>query len=187
MRYIEMVSKSPTKSKIYWYVFSGEHFYKNCTIYQIRLNQTKPNLVVYYILFSIMWEPTKKNFSSLAPSGAEKIDPEVSKFEKCYFLVFLKKGPQGPQKRSKINSNGIFGYQGPKWPTKKIFGNFRDGGRKVCTCWLNGAKCNICSLFELNYFLWEDDIFRKQKMFCFLKNTRRCSASLKISSSNKRK
>ena len=52
---------------------------------------------------------------------------------------------------------------------------------------LSDTKCNICSLFELNYFLWEDDIFRKQKMFCFLKNTRRCSASLKISSSNKRK
>ena len=52
---------------------------------------------------------------------------------------------------------------------------------------LSDTKCNICSLFELNYFLWEDDIFRKQKMFCFFKNTRRCSASLKISSSNKRK
>ena len=52
---------------------------------------------------------------------------------------------------------------------------------------LSDTKCNICSLFELNYFLWEDDIFRKQKMFCFLKNTRRCSASLRISSSNKRK
>ena len=77
-----------------------------------------------------MSEPTKKNFSSLAPSGAEKIDPEVSKFEKCYFLGFLKKGPQGPPKRSKINSNGIFGYRGPKWPTKKIFVNFRDGGAK---------------------------------------------------------
>ena len=52
---------------------------------------------------------------------------------------------------------------------------------------LSDTKCNTCSLFELNYFLWEDDIFRKQKMFCFFKNTRRCSASLKISSSNKRK
>ena len=52
---------------------------------------------------------------------------------------------------------------------------------------LSDTKCNTCSLFELNYFLWEDDIFRKQKMFCFLKNTRRCSASLRISSSNKRK
>ena len=77
-----------------------------------------------------MSEPTKKNFSSLAPSGAEKIDPEVSKFEKCYFLGFLKKGPQGPPKRSKIDSNGIFGYRGPIWPTKKIFVNFRDGGAK---------------------------------------------------------
>ena len=33
-------------------------------------------------------------------------------------MGFLKKGPQEPQKRSKINSNGIFGYWGPKWATK---------------------------------------------------------------------
>ena len=72
----------PKKSKIYRYVFSGEHFFENRTIYQIRPNQTKPNLVVYYKSFIIMPEPTKKNFSSIAPSGAEKIDPEVSKFEK---------------------------------------------------------------------------------------------------------
>ena len=34
---------------------------------------------------------------------------------------------------SYISSNEtpcIFGYRGPKWPTKKIFGNFRDGGAK---------------------------------------------------------
>ena len=78
-----------------------------------------------------MSEPTKKNFSSLAPSGAEKIDPEVSKFEKCYFLGFLKKGPQGPPKRSKINSNGIFGYWGPKWATKKFSAISGNGGAKI--------------------------------------------------------
>ena len=77
-----------------------------------------------------MSEPTKKKFSSIAPSGAEKIDPEVSKFEKCYFLGFLKKGPQGPPKRSKINSNGIFGYWGPKWATKEFSAISRMGGEK---------------------------------------------------------
>ena len=37
-----------------------------------------------------MSEPTKKP-SSIAPSGAEKIDPEVSKFKKQSFKGFLKK------------------------------------------------------------------------------------------------
>ena len=37
-----------------------------------------------------MSEPTKKT-SSIAPSGAEKIDPEVSKFKKQSFKGFLKK------------------------------------------------------------------------------------------------
>ena len=50
-----------------------------------RSDQTKPNPVVYYKSFIIMSEPTKKNFSSIAPSGAEKIDLEVSKFEKWSF------------------------------------------------------------------------------------------------------
>ena len=128
MRYIETVSKSPKNQKFIDRYFQESTFTKIAPY--SRSDQTKPNQVVYYILLIIMWEPTKKNFSPLAPSGAEKIDPEVSKFEKCYFLVFLKKGPQGPPKRSKINSSGIFGYRGPKWPTKKIFGNFRDGGAK---------------------------------------------------------
>ena len=69
----------------------------------------------------------QKNFSSLGPIIAEKIDPESWKFEKRKFQGFLKKGPQGPPKRSKFNYNGCLGYWGPKWPTKKIFDNFRDG------------------------------------------------------------
>ena len=69
----------------------------------------------------------KKKFSSLGPIIAEKIDPESWKFEKRKFLGFLKKGPQGPPKRSKINFFGIFGYQGPTWGPKKILVDFRDG------------------------------------------------------------
>ena len=126
MRYIETGPKSPKIKNLSIRIFRRALLRK---LHHIP-DHTKPNQVVYYILLIIMWEPTKKNFSPLAPSGAEKIDPEVSKFEKCYFLVFLKKGPQGPPKRSKINSSGIFGYRGPKWPTKKNFGNFRDGGAK---------------------------------------------------------
>ena len=120
----------PKKSKIQDGVFSGRPFFEIMTIYQIRPNQTKPAQVVYYILLSIVRELTTKNFSSLGPTGAEILCPESSIFEKCQFQVFLKKGPQGPPKRSKINSNGSFGYWGPKWPTKKIFSNFWDGVSK---------------------------------------------------------
>ena len=117
----------PKKSKIYRYVFSGQPFFKIGAIYQNRPNQTKPAQVVYYILLIIVRELTTKNFSSLGPTGAEIQDPESSISEKCQFQVFLKKGPQGPPKRSKINFFGIFGYQGPTWGPKKILVDFRDG------------------------------------------------------------
>ena len=126
MRYIETGPKSPKNQKFIDTYFQESTFTKIAPY--SRSDQTKPSGILHSVQHHV--RAYQKNFSSLAPSGAEKIDPEVSKFEKCYFLVFLKKGPQGPPKRSKINSSGIFGYRGPKWPTKKIFGNFRDGGAK---------------------------------------------------------
>ena len=80
MRYIETKPLSQKNQKFI------DMFFQESTFLKIgpytRSDQTKPNLVVYYKSFIIMPEPTKKNFSSIAPSGAEKIDPEVSKFEK---------------------------------------------------------------------------------------------------------
>ena len=38
--------------------------------------------------------------------------------------------PRAPQKKEKKQKNGIFGHWGPKWLTKKIFGDFRGGVSK---------------------------------------------------------
>ena len=67
-----------------FYMFFQESTFMKIGPYS-RSDQTKPNQVVYYKSFIIMSEPTKKNFSSIAPLGAEKIDLEVSKFEKRSF------------------------------------------------------------------------------------------------------
>ena len=75
----------PKKSKIFGYIFPGQPFFEILAIYQIRPNQTKPAQVVYYILLSIVWEPTKKNFSFLGLTGAEIMGPENSNFEKRQF------------------------------------------------------------------------------------------------------
>ena len=42
----------------------------------------------------------------------------------------MKNGPQGPPKKEKNQKKGIFGHWGPKWLTKKIFGDFRGGVSK---------------------------------------------------------
>ena len=38
--------------------------------------------------------------------------------------------PRAPQKRKKNQKKGIFGHWGPKWLTKKIFGDFQGGVSK---------------------------------------------------------
>ena len=38
--------------------------------------------------------------------------------------------PRPPPKKEKNQKKGIFGHWGPKWLTKKIFGNFRGGVSK---------------------------------------------------------
>ena len=38
--------------------------------------------------------------------------------------------PRAPPKKEKNQKKGIFGHWGPKWLTKLIFGDFRDGVSK---------------------------------------------------------
>ena len=61
------------------------NFYVPATHSKIRPNQTILAQVVYYILLSIVSEPTKKNFSSLGLTGAKIWGQESSKFEKHPF------------------------------------------------------------------------------------------------------
>ena len=59
--------------------------------------------------------------------GAKVLAPESSAFEKRPFQISFEKGPPGTQKRSKINTDGIFGVRGPIWlPPKKLV-DFWDG------------------------------------------------------------
>ena len=56
--------------------------------------------------------------------GAQTTGPENSNFEKSQFYFFLKKGPKGPPKESKINFDGLFASFGPKLLPKTKFINF---------------------------------------------------------------
>ena len=76
-----------------------------------------------------MWEPTKKNFSPLAPLGAEKIDPEVSNFEIVVLGIFSEKMPQDPQKGQKSILMVFLGIGDPNG-LQKNFGNLWDEGAK---------------------------------------------------------
>ena len=74
MRYIETKPLSQENQKFI------DVFFQESTFLKIgpytRSNQTKPSGIL---------QKLPKNFSSIAPFGAEKIDPEVSKFEKRLF------------------------------------------------------------------------------------------------------
>ena len=130
MRYIETVSKSPKNQKFIDTYFQESTFTKIAPYF--RSDQTKPNQTKWYTTFcSSSCESLPKKISALQlHRGPRKLIRKFQNLKNAIFCFFLKKGPQGPPKRSKINSSGIFGYRGPKWPTKKIFGNFRDGGAK---------------------------------------------------------
>ena len=93
---------------------------------QTKPNQTSPSGILHFVKHSL--RAYQKNFSFLGLTGAEIMGPENSNFEKRQFQVFLKKGPQEPPKRSKINFDGIFGGWGPIWLPKKNFIYFRDRG-----------------------------------------------------------
>ena len=59
--------------------------------------------------------------------GAEIFDQIGSQIWKRLYFYILKNWSQTPQKRAKINFDGIFGCLGPKCFPKKIFIHFGDG------------------------------------------------------------
>jgi len=61
--------------------------------------------------------------------GAEKIDREVSKFEKCFF-GFFEKGPPGQKSIIMV----FLGIKDPNGLPKEFSAIFGMRGRKVCTC-----------------------------------------------------
>ena len=62
-------------------------FFQESTFMDHIPDQTKPNQTKWYTTKASLscQSLTKKKFSSIAPLGAEKIDLEVSKFEKWLF------------------------------------------------------------------------------------------------------
>ena len=89
-----------------------------------RSDQTKPSGILQKLHHHVR---AYKKTSSIAPSGAEKIDPEVSKFKKQSFKGFLKK----------VFLFVLLILNPKKLPKKWVI--FGTGCRKVSTRSVNGA------------------------------------------------
>ena len=137
MKYIRTKLLSQINQKILEVYFQDSSFSKFWPY--TRSDQTSPSGILNFIKHSL--RAYHKNFSSLGPMGAEIMGLENSNFEKHHFQGFMKKGPQGPPKREKINSDGFSSGFRPQWFTKKNSSIFGTVCHKVCT---ERRQVNLC-------------------------------------------